>query len=196
MDATEIWQPIVGAILGGIFTAATTEVLNRRTRDGGGKRSIVVAFVIGAALGGLVVWVLFNPRCPSGTAVRITSPRAGDPVPMRVDVKGNSEKLCSRHEIWMVVIAPNASKFYPQAGAAVVDDNGDWQSRAPALLGVEGETKDVGKSFRIRAVVADRKAQRAFDEYIDSSESKGSFDGLDRLPEGIVASDTVEVTLS
>jgi hypothetical protein len=194
MDWTALWQPAVGAILGGIFTALAAELFSRG-RQSEGKLPVAIAFAGGAVIGAILALIFLVPKCAPGTTVRITSPTNEESVSRRVQIQGTSQKVCARHEIWTAVIPPDTARVYPQAGVAPVDDTGDWQALAPALLGVEGETKDLGKRFDILALVVDKKGQRALDRYVQESKAKNRWDGMERLPEGVVAQDRVSVKL-
>ena len=80
-------------------------------------------------------------------------------------------------------------RYYPQNNPAAVQANGDWISLT--FIGIE---EDVNKKFDIIVVLADKRAQDAFNAYRKQSEDTDTWPGLERLPEGVTIYDRITVT--
>lgn len=123
------------------------------------------------------------------TEVEITYPYDGATVEIREMVRGTSQKIPEGPAIWIVVYPHVAGRYYPQNDTADVQANGDWTSLT--YIGIE---EDVNRKFNIIAVLADKRAQDAFNAYLTQAKDKKTWPGLERLPEGATIYDRITVT--
>ena len=121
--------------------------------------------------------------------VEITYPYNGATVEIGERVLGTSQKFPERQAIWIVVNPHVAGRYYPQNVPADVQANGDWTSFT--YIGIEEE---VNRKFYIIAVLADKRAQDAFNAYLIQAKDTGIWSGLERLPEGATIYDSITVT--
>lgn len=123
------------------------------------------------------------------TEVEITYPYDGANVEIGELVRGTSEKIPKGQAIWIIVYPYLFDRYYPQNNPAAVQVNGDWISLT--FIGIE---EDVNKKFDIIVVLADKRAQDAFNAYLKQAEDTGIWSGLERLPEGATIYDSTTVT--
>ncbi len=164
----------------------------KRPRPGGEPRRIstwtilmVICVILLAANLGVFGWQYWRPT----TKLEITYPYDAANVEISETVRGTSEKIPEGHAIWIMVYPHVAGRYYPQNDPADVQANGDWTS----LTNI-GIKEDVNRKFDIIAVLADRRAQDAFNAYLTESEYKKTWPGLERLPEGATIYDRITVT--
>lgn len=130
-------------------------------------------------------FVVAEPPTPS---LKITYPPSGGRVEIREIVRGTSQDILKEQAIWIVIYPHEVSRYYPQDYPADVQANGDWSSSV--FIGIE---IDVGKKFDIIAVLADKKAQDAFNDYLEECKEKRSWPGLESLHEDAVIYDRITV---
>lgn len=123
------------------------------------------------------------------TAVKITYPYDGATVEIRETVRGTSQKIPEGQAIWIVVYSHVVDRYYPQNNPADVQANGDWTSLT--YIGIE---EDVNRKFDIIAVLADKRAQDAFNAYLKQAKDTQTWSGLGRLLEGVTIYDRIIVT--
>ncbi len=192
----DITQIIVAIITTGgvIYAARQRRRQRRRQRESSRPESVqriiitwtilmVVCITLLAA--NLVVFGL-RPR----PKVEITYPDDGANVEIRENVQGTSEKIPKGHAIWIVVYPHLVDRYYPQNNSADVQANGDWTSNTS--IGIE---EDVNRKFDIIAVLADKRAQDAFEAYIKQAKDTKKWSGLGKLIEGTTIYDRITVTM-
>ena len=132
-----------------------------------------------------------SPPTPSVKAyeVEITYPYDGATVEIREMVRGTSQKIPEGQAIWIMVYPHVAGHYYPLNDPTDVQANGDWTSLA--YIGIE---EDVNRKFDIIAVLADKKAQDAFNAYLTQAKDKKTWPGLERLPKSATIYDRITVT--
>jgi len=121
--------------------------------------------------------------------VEITYPYDGANVEIGENVRGTSQKIPEGHAIWIMVYPHVVDRYYPRNNPTDVQANGDWTSLT--YIGIE---EDVNRKFDIIAVLADKRAQDAFNAYHKQSEDTETWPGLERLPEGAPIYDRITVT--
>lgn len=126
---------------------------------------------------------------PTTAEIKITQPADGSTVVQTQTVKGTSQNLPDGQVIW--VVASTDGSFYPQNDAAVMQADGKWS--AITYLGKQ-PPEDAGRAFEIFAVLADKQAQAAFNNYLSMARGKSNSPGLGRLPPGAQVYDQVSVT--
>jgi len=103
---------------------------------------------------------------------------------MRIDLWDNRASQIYRN-IGTLPYSPQDKRDLP----IVMMANGDWSTQA-----IVGSNMDSGLEFKIFAVLADEKANKAIIDYLDMSRASGSWDGLVQLPDGATIYDKVSVT--
>ena len=127
--------------------------------------------------------------CGLTTEVEITYPYDAANVEIREKVLGTSQKIPEGQAIWIIVYPYLVDRYYPQNNSADVQANGDWTSLTS--IGIEEE---VNRKFDIIAVLADKRAQDAFNAYLIQANDTDTWPGLERLPEGATIYDSITVT--
>jgi hypothetical protein len=135
-----------------------------------------------------------SPPTPSPTPsvkayeVKITYPYDDDTVEIREMVRGTSQKIPEGQAIWIMVYPHVVGRYYPQDNPVDVQANGDWTSLI--YIGIE---EDVNRKFDIIAVLADKRAQDAFNAYFTKAKDTNTWPGLERLLEGATIYDRITV---
>lgn len=148
--------------------------------------TMVACLLILVIVAGIVLVDFIGPQKP---VVRITYPSDGATVEIREMIKGTSQNIPKEQVIWIVVYPQVIGRYYPQNDPADVQANGDWSSLA--FIGIE---EDVGKKFDTIAVLADKKAQDAFNDYLVQAKDKKTWPGLGKLPNGAMIHDRITAT--
>lgn len=187
----DITQIIVAIItMSGVIIAA---IIGRRQRESprpeGEPRRIStwtimmsVSLILLLANLGVFGWRYLSPK------VEITYPYDGDTVEIREMVRGTAQKIPKGQAIWIMVNPHVAGRYYPQNVPADVQANGDWTSLT--YIGIE---EVVNRKFYIIAVLADKRAQDAFNAYLKQAKDTKTWPGLERLPEGTTIYDRITV---
>lgn len=181
----------VGVAAGVFFTAlAGALALVPGRRDfwrGVGVGSASVACLALAALA-----LVYGVAGRGGPSVSIAQPREGDIVVVDTVVRGSFSRLSDDERVWVAVVPLGLDQelFFPQNGPAASRSRGRWE--ATALVG-RNDPNDAGRAFKLVAFVADRAADERLTAYLTEGRTTGSFPGLDRLPEGVKATDEVIV---
>ena len=194
IDITQIIVAIITAI--GIIIAARQRRMQReRPRPEGEPRRItrristwtilmvVCLILLAANLGG------WGWRYWSKPKIEITYPYDGANVETREMVRGTSQKIPEGQAIWIMVYPHVVGRYYPQDNPTDVQANGDWTSLI--YIGIK---EDVNRKFDIIAVLADKRAQDAFNAYFKKAKDTKTWPGLERLPEGATIYDRITVT--
>ncbi len=121
--------------------------------------------------------------------VKISYPLNQTSCQMTETVQGTSGNLPPNMRIWIIVKPQENDLYYPQNKPAETDVNGNWSS--VASIGRQG---DDGKKFGIIVVLADESVRNSFSAYIANGREKGSFDGMQQLPDGVQIYDQILVT--
>jgi hypothetical protein len=151
---------------------------------------IIIGAMIETIIGPIVVpylqGKLFTPTpIPS---IEISYPPPCGMVEIKETVRGTSQNIPEEQVIWVVIYPYEVSRYYPAACPADVQLNGEWSSSVS--IGTEAE---VGEMFDIIAVLADKKAIDAFNDYLEECKEKESWPGLERLHEDTVICDRITV---
>lgn len=178
IDITQIIVAIITAI--GVIIATR----QRRRQRESPTWTILMVVCITLLAANLVVFGLRYCK----PEVKITYPYNGATVEIGELVRGTSEKIPKGQAIWIIVYPYLFDRYYPQNNPAAVQANGDWISLT--FIGIE---EDVNKKFDIIVVLADKRAQDAFEAYIKQSEVTKTWPGLERLPEGAPIYDRITV---
>jgi len=113
--------------------------------------------------------------------VNISYPSGGDRVIVQQVIRGTSFNIPEDQVIWIVIYPQEVVRYYPQDNPADIQANGDWTSSS--YIGIAA---DAGKTFDIIAVLANMEAQDVFNDYLEECKEQQSWPGLERLPEGAV----------
>jgi hypothetical protein len=191
IDITQIIVAIItaiGVIIAAIITARQRRMQRESPRPEGEPRrintwTILMVVCITLLAANLVVFVL-RPR----PEVEITYPDDGANVEIREIVRGTSQKIPKGQAIWIIVYPYLVDRYYPQNNSADVQVNGDWTSLTS--IGIE---EDVNRKFDIIAVLADKRAQDAFNAYFTKAKDTNTWPGLERLLEGATIYDRITV---
>lgn len=144
-----------------------------------------VSLILLAANLGVFGWQYWRPT----TKLEITYPHDGANVEISETVRGTSEKIPEGQAIWIMVYPHVIGRYYPNNDPAGVQANGDWTSLTS--IGIE---EDVNRKFDIIAVLADKRAQDAFNAYLKQAKDTDTWPGLERLPEGVTIYVRIPVT--
>ena len=195
MNETQIITAIITGVFG-LITAIVAAYINKGKKEPLKyklqkterllRKTLFVLIVIVLVLSSLLAWSFYRP-VPSAAFVRITYPLENAYVNLNETIQGVSQNVPQDQEIWIVVYL-DGYRYYPAETLAAVQSNGDWSS----FVWI-GEQKDVGRSFYIYAVAADKNAQNSFNAYVTESINTGIWPGLKNLPEGALNSDTSSV---
>jgi hypothetical protein len=118
---------------------------------------------------------------PPAGPITLTNPQAGQTVPCENTASG-TYSLDLKEYIWPIVYV--AGRYHPQdeGGKAAQKVEGNWFQTV--RFGVcDQPQRDVGKSFQLIIVTADKSANAVFEEYIRTAASK-NWQGLSALPPG------------
>ncbi len=199
IDITQIIVAIITAI--GVIIATRQRRMQREIpRPEGETRRIstwtilmgvsLILLVANLGVFGLRLWKpeIENTYPYDGTEVEITYPYEGATVEIREMVRGYSQKIPEGHAIWIVVYPHLVDLYYPQNNSADVQIYGDWTSNTS--IGFE---EDANSKFDIIAVLADKRAQDAFEAYIKQAKDTKTWPGLGKLIEGTTIYDRITV---
>lgn len=161
-----------------------------------------VGFMLGLFLVGFFLIVVTDhamllPNEPTLTAstalsTEIKSPEiiinyTSDTAQIVENITGTAKNIPERHELWILVYAYPAHKYYPQNGTMDIQ-NGNWS--IPAYIGVKD---NVGVKFDIIAVLADENARAEFTSYIINGKINNKWPGIDKIPDGAKVYDKITV---
>lgn len=193
IDITRIIVAIItaaGVVIAAIIGRRQRQMQRGSPRPGGEPRRIgtwtilmVVCVILLTANLGFYGWQYIKPE------VEITYPYDGANVEIGELVRGTSEKIPKGQAIWIIVYPYLFDRYYPQKNPTAVQANGDWISLT--FIGIE---EDVNKKFDIIAVLADKRAQDAFNAYLIQAKDTNTWPGLGRLLEGVTIYDRITVT--
>jgi hypothetical protein len=134
------------------------------------------------------------PSASIGGTVAIDNLREGQRIDSPALVVGSYDGLDAGTDLWIVVYAGEADRFYPQS----------HRKRSPATLHGGRFTSSMnfagskGESYEIMAVLADEAASRSLSSTLRFWDEGGSYPGLSRneLPSGLDEKDCVPVALA
>jgi hypothetical protein len=184
--------------------AGTRDSAKERTSKGRGRWISAAALVIAALITGLFTYLARQTSDSTTSATtaattrdvlpegEITSPRAGDSVPMVIEVRGHASNVPKGDELWIFVKTElPAVRYHPQTAATSVQPGGRWTS--PEVF--VGLPEDAGRNyhFDIVAVLADSTAQESVGTYLDGSARAGNYPGFPTLPRHAVELDRIRV---
>jgi hypothetical protein len=150
--------------------------------------AVLLAIAIVAT--GFAAWNYYNPS----PAVVITHPSYGGEVGAAATISGTWTNT-NNNTVWIVVYDYNASRYYPEApevslnggGTLLAPPTGTWVYHAYF------NSTEVGKNFEVRAITADASATAALENYARVSSAKGSWNGMQSLPNGATTMDYIIV---
>jgi hypothetical protein len=151
----------------------------------------VIIFFVVVLISIFVLAFVYHP--PEGDVhLNITSPVNNGTVGLREFIRGTSTNLTSTKQIWIMVKPHNMVTlyYYPQNYTTTYYADGSWS--AEAYFG--NQSKGIGEKFDITPVLANATAQAGFNTYLKESASKGSWDGLPKLPDGADQQTSIIVT--
>jgi hypothetical protein len=146
-------------------------------------RKFVAALLLGILLASGCV-----PTAPAETSVSITQPAETAKVEQFLTVDGESQLLPKDSVIWLVIYLPVTGRYYPQNFPADIQANGEWSATAYI-----GQPSDSGLAADVIAVLAEKSAQAAFNNYLTEAKNKNDYSGLEKIPEGATIYDRVSV---
>lgn len=137
----------------------------------------------------LVFAILMSASCEAEvpesvvSKLEITEPADGDTISSReTTFRGISPELPAGATIW--IFSLGGTRYSPLGQATtfrMVQESGlRWQ----AYVWVGYDT-DIGKKFRILALVADERATQEIQAYLEKWELTGNYPGMVNLPEGV-----------
>jgi hypothetical protein len=112
--------------------------------------------------------------------VKILAPAEGETVAWMPSVWGkHSGKLQNGEHLWLVVHPNDSRGWYPQNTEIFPGSDGSFQ----AAVVIGRENLDHGKKHDIAVIVADKKANESFNQYLDTGKKTGQYEEMP-LPEG------------
>ena len=126
------------------------------------------------------------------TEVKITNPPDGATVSKNVDIGLTSKDIPVGQDFWICVYPIDVKRYYIQDkrhSPIVMTITGNQSTEA-----LVGSDEDSGMKFKLMTVVADRNAIRAIMDYLDQSNARGAWNGLEKLPDGAKIFDEITVT--
>ena len=127
-------------------------------------------------------------RLAGDTKIRIINPQNGAIVKKYIDISGISNNITAQN-LWIMTYPYGVNRYYPPDFPVNIMENGNWSTQA-----VVGSDMDSGLEFKIFAVLADEKANKAIIDYLDKCEASRSWPGMEQLPYGAMIYDKVSVT--
>jgi hypothetical protein len=111
--------------------------------------------------------------------IRFTYPNEEDKFPLATGhtVEGTASNVPDDLSLWIVTVAPDNMR-YPNTPVVIYKDTWSakiWIGRTP---------ENIGEMFYIYAILADEKADKELQDYMDECRRKGSWPGLHSLPKG------------
>jgi hypothetical protein len=124
----------------------------------------------------------------SSADIKITYPSDSATVQMKENITGTAINIPDGQQLWIAIYPQNAYKYYPQNPVDVQND-GSW------TLPVQfGQPENVGVKYDLYAVLADKNAQKEFNDYFDNCIKTNSWPGMGELPDGTTQSIKLTVT--
>lgn len=185
----DLTQIVLFLILGGVLLFAYYNLRSARRNQRALTVWLIVVYTCAVLLVGnigLYAWRTFGM---TASEVRITVPKDGETVSKDQEVDGTSWKLPADKVIWVVVINTENGQYFPMPQAATVDESGNWSSS-----GSIGTDSDITIDMEIIALLADKTAQKEFNDYILSAKSQDNPNGMDALPGGATVMDRITIT--
>jgi hypothetical protein len=119
-------------------------------------------------------------------AVNITSPEKNASVSMNESVNGTAKGIPAGYTMFMVVLANKT--YHPQGYPINLTKDGRFSTRA-----YFGGENDSGTKFELLAVVADARATKELDAYLNKADKEKTYPGMPALPKGAAVAARVEV---
>ena len=124
---------------------------------------------------------------PSG---RIVNPHGnGSLVPIKVLATGTVKNLRPHQQLWLVVYARGANRYYPQQGPAKVSRRGTWS--APVYFGTQKQ--GAGDRHTLYLLVPTPAAITLMQKWLKDGAAHSDWPGLATLPNGAVLAAAVVV---
>ena len=123
--------------------------------------------------------------------VKITNPSNGTMVLKTVEVELTSKNISAGQNLWICVYPINTKRYYIQDKRYLGTTETMGHLYTKAFVGIDDDNWD--SEFKLLAVIADRDADEAIIEYLTKYNAKGSWLGLEKLPDGAVIYDTINV---
>jgi hypothetical protein len=124
--------------------------------------------------------------------VKISNPPDGAVVSKNVDIVLVPKDIPAGQDYWICVYPIDVKRYYIQDkrhSPIVMTITGNQSTEA-----LVGSDEDSGMKFKLMTIVADKNAIKAIMDYLDQSNAKGAWVGLEKLPNGAKISDEITVT--
>ena len=108
-----------------------------------------------------------------------------------VEVELTSKNISAGQNLWICVYPINTKRYYIQDKRYLGTTETMGHLYTKAFVGIDDDNWD--SEFKLLAVIADRDADEAIIEYLTKYNAKGSWLGLEKLPDGAVIYDTINV---
>jgi hypothetical protein len=126
------------------------------------------------------------------TEVKITNPPDGAIVSKNVDIGLTSKDIPAGQDYWICVYPIDVKRYYIQDKRhSPIGMTITGKQSTEALIGTD---EDSGIKFKLLAIVADKNAIKTIMSYLDQSNARGSWLGLEKLPDGAKIFDEITVT--
>jgi hypothetical protein len=126
------------------------------------------------------------------TEVKISNPPDGAVVSKNVEVTLTSKDIPAGQDFWICVYPIDVKRYYIQDkrhSPIVVTITGNLATEA-----LIGSDDDSGMKFKLFTIVADTNGIRKIMDYLDQCNARGSWPGVETLPDGAKIFDDITVT--
>jgi len=132
----------------------------------------------------------WNAYCSDTSEAKFTNPTNGAVVLKNASVELSLRNI-SAGNLWICVYPIEVKRFYVQDKRYLITEDMTGHFYTRAFVGNDNEWSS---KFKLLAVVANDSANYAIIEYLTKSNTMDSWSGLEKLPEGALILDTVNVT--
>lgn len=126
----------------------------------------------------------------SALLVKITEPKDGERVSHKTVIEGTYTQNEKNLDLWIVVQPVDSPFYHPQPGPIPKEPKMNWTSIA--YIG-ELPNDNAGEEFIIYLVSAPIQGSKVFSDYLEKSNTKKEWLGLEVLPSIVTALDSVKV---
>lgn len=133
----------------------------------------------------------WNAYCGDALEAKFANPTNDAVVLKNVSVDLSLRDISAGQNLWICVYPIEVKRFYIQDKRYLITEDMTGHFYTRAFVGNDNEWSS---KFKLLAVVANDSANYAIIEYLTKSNTMESWSGLEKLPEGALILDTVNVT--
>jgi hypothetical protein len=115
----------------------------------------------------MIGMVVARPALSGECTIEITSPPKGDGVGKEVMVEGTAMIPTEAH-LWVLAGVQGLKQWWPQGGGDSQIEDGQW-----TVLAFIGQEHDIGRLFRIAAIVVNEDTDNRLRQWVEEAPAKG-----------------------